>query len=175
MWSATIMRSRSLDAVAVPFATEPYTEAEVIESEKGWRASARGWTTAIVFSTREDVAVGLGADELDIFLHAAITCLWMIEPEDVPAIKHQGALLNRLRHGRQPHIVVVTAEMLPDRLAALGYGTGQIDGICHVALQELETAVRSLGQRKQLSLLHELVNQSRVSDVGRLAPVIARY
>lgn len=46
-----------------------------------------------------DVAVGLVADELDVFLHAAITCLWTIEPEALPAIKHQGTLLNRLRHG----------------------------------------------------------------------------
>ena len=122
-----------------------------------------------------DVAVGLGEDELNIFLHAAITCLWAIEPEDVPAIKHQGTLLNRLRHGRQPHIVVVTAEMLPDRLAALGSGTGEIDGIYHVALQELEVAVRSLGHPGQLSLLHELINNDRVFDVGRLASVIARY
>ncbi len=132
MWSATIMRSRSLDAVAVPFATEPYTEAEVIESEKGWRASARGWTTAIVFSTREDVAVGLGADELDIFLHAAITSL-DDRTRGCPTIKHQGALLNRLRHGRQPTLWWCGGNA-SDRLAHWVWHR-PVDGRCLVALQ----------------------------------------
>lgn len=122
-----------------------------------------------------DVAVGLGTDESDIFLHAVITCLWTIEPETVPGIKHQGTLLNRLRHGRQPHIVVVTAEMLPDRLGALGYGTGEIDGIYHVALQELKDAVASLCRPTQLSVLNDLINNGRIFDVDRLASVIARY
>lgn len=65
--------------------------------------------------------------------------------------------------------------MLPDRLAALGYGTGEIDGIYHVALQELQVAMTPLGDRDQRSRLGELIDQNRLFDISRLASVIARY
>lgn len=52
-------------------------------------------------------------------------------------IRHEGVILARSRRGREPHIVTVTAEPLPSRLAAIACGTGEVDAVYHVALAKL--------------------------------------
>ena len=55
--------------------------------------------------------------------------------------------MTRSRRGRLPHIVAVTAEPLPTRLASIAMGTGDVDAVYHVALEELVQAVGSTGRR----------------------------
>lgn len=45
--------------------------------------------------------------------------------------------LIRNRKGNLPHIVVVTGEPMPARIASLALGTGDIDCVYHFALYEL--------------------------------------
>lgn len=65
-------------------------------------------------------------------------------------------MLNRHRNERLPHIVVVTAEPLTSRLAFLCRGTGDIDAVYHVALDELLTAVNDVDP-PSLGVLNELI------------------
>lgn len=53
--------------------------------------------------------------------------------------------LIRNRKGHLPHIVVVTAEHMPNRLASLALGNGDIDCVYHFALYELIRAVKEIG------------------------------
>lgn len=102
-----------------------------------------------------DVTVGVGLPDGRFFLHAAISCKWTIRSDRVQNIRHEGVILTRHRRGRQPHIVTVTAEPLPSRLAAIAKGTGEVDGVYHVAFDELVNATD----------LHEDPDQRRILDV----------
>ena len=51
--------------------------------------------------------------------------------------------LIRNRKGHTPHIVAVTAEPLPTRIASLALGIGDLDCVYHMALHELEIAVEN--------------------------------
>ncbi|MBZ0299911.1 MAG: restriction endonuclease, partial [Anaerolineae bacterium] len=66
--------------------------------------------------------------------------------------------LIRNRKGGVPHIVSVTAEPLPTRLAALALGTGDLDCVYHFALNELHTAVIKSDNETQLEMLETLIN-----------------
>ena len=84
-------------------------------------------------------------------------------------------MLNRHRNERLPHIVVVTAEPLPSRLAFLCRGTGDIDAVYHVALDELLTAVNDVDP-PSLGVLNELIasvgflTSSTSANTGTLGP-----
>ncbi len=86
-------------------------------------------------------------------LHAAISCKWTIRSDRVQNIRHEGVILTRSRRGRQPHIVTVTAEPLPTRLAAIARGTGEVDTVYHVALDELVKATDTSGNTEQKAVL----------------------
>ena len=77
----------------------------------------------------------------------------------------EGLNLIRNRKGKSPHIVVVTAEPLPSRLASLALGTGDIDCVYHFALPELQKAASS---ETDLDLLDTLVGGSRLRDISDL-------
>ena len=49
-------------------------------------------------------------------------------------------MIRRNRKGNLPHIVVVTGEPMPARIASLALGTGDIDCVYHFALYELVDA-----------------------------------
>jgi len=66
----------------------------------------------------------------------------------------------RHRRGRQPHIVTVTAEPLPSRLAAITRGTGEVDTVYHVAFEELVNATEAAGTDEQKTVLTELITQN---------------
>jgi hypothetical protein len=122
-----------------------------------------------------DVTVGLKTDVGPPFLHAAVSCKWTIRSDRVQNIRHEGTILTRHRRGRQPHIVAVTAEPLPTRLAAIARGTGEVDAVYHIALAELEKAVIAYDNLEQLECLGELLDQGRVRDFDVLAPTLALY
>ena len=122
-----------------------------------------------------DVTVGLKTNDGPPFLHAAVSCKWTIRSDRVQNIRHEGTILTRHRRGRQPHVVAVTAEPLPSRLAAIARGTGEVDAVYHIALHELERAVLHFDNQEQLECLGELLDQGRLRDFETLAPTLAQY
>ena len=79
--------------------------------------------------------------------------------------------LIRNRKGRLPHIVVVTGEPLPSRLASLALGTGDIDCVYHFALYELIDAVKDYskhGREDIFEMLNNLIDGKRLKDISDL-------
>ena len=76
--------------------------------------------------------------------------------------------LIRNRKGHLPHIVVVTGEPMPSRLASLALGTGDIDCIYHFALYELVEAVKNIGAEDSMELLNILIHGKRLKDISDL-------
>jgi len=76
--------------------------------------------------------------------------------------------LVRSRKGRVPHIVAVTAEPLPTRLASLALGTGDLDCVYHFALPELREAVAEAGSKEQLEMLQGMIDGRRLRDISDL-------
>jgi len=64
-------------------------------------------------------------------LHASISCKWTIRSDRAQNARTEGLNLIRNRQGNTPHIVVVTAEPLPTRIASVALGTGDIDCVSH--------------------------------------------
>ena len=118
-----------------------------------------------------DITVGIESEE-GLHLHAAVSCKWTIRSDRVQNIRHEGVVLTRHRRGRQPHIVTVTAEPMPSRLAAIAQGTGEVDCVYHVALEDLFEATRDT---KQFDLLDEMIQQDRLRPLTALPEVIALY
>jgi hypothetical protein len=84
-------------------------------------------------------------------------------------IQEQEALnLIRNRKGKLPHIVAVTAEPTPIRIASLALGTGDIDCVYHFALNELKTAIENIKNEDQLDMLNMLIEGRRLRDISDL-------
>ena len=81
-------------------------------------------------------------------------------------------ILTRHRRGRQPHIVTVTPEPLPTRLASIARGTGEVDAVYHALFAELIAATDSEGTDRQKAALDELVTQRRVLPLSDLAATV---
>lgn len=75
----------------------------------------------------------------------------------------------RHRRGRQPHLVSITAEPLPSRLASIARGTGEVDAVYHIAFDELATAVAASNNAGQQKAWAEVTGQERVLDYNLLA------
>lgn len=125
------------------------------------------------YEVRPDVVVGVHPLMKTPVLHAAVSCKFTIRSDRVQNIRHEAVILTRHRRGRQPHIVAVTCEPLPSRLAAIARGTGEIDAVYHVALDELVAATASVGNTEQVSILNEIVGQGRLFDLSSLSAVLA--
>lgn len=125
---------------------------------------------------KPDVTVGLkGNASLQgrPFLHAAVSCKWTIRSDRVQNVRHEFNQMIRHRRGRQPHLVAVTAEPLPTRLASIARGTGEVDATYHVAFSELEKAVSASCNAGQRAAWEEVVGQGRLKDFGNLAHDLA--
>jgi hypothetical protein len=66
------------------------------------------------------------------------------------------------------HVVAVTAEPLPTRIAALALGTGDLDCVYHFALEELHKAVASIPNQDQLDMLDTMIQGHRLRDISDL-------
>ncbi len=121
---------------------------------------------------KPDVVVAIPYPGGGQFLHAAVPCKWTIRSDRVQNIRHEGVILTRHRRGRQPHIVTVTPEPLPLRLAAIARGTGEVDAVYHLMLDELKAATAAKGTAEQKRALDELVGQGRVRPFADLAPTL---
>jgi len=96
-------------------------------------------------------------------LHASISCKWTIRSDRSQNIRTEAMNLIRNRKGHTPHIVAVTAEPLPTRIASLALGTGDLDCVYHIALHELEIAVMS--NKDQHEMLRSLIDGKRLRDI----------
>ncbi len=101
-------------------------------------------------------------------LHASISCKWTLQNDRSQNARSEALNLIRHRKGHVPHIVAVTAEPLPTRIAALALGTGDIDCVYHFALYELEHAVRETENEDQLDMLLTLIAGRRLRDISDL-------
>ncbi len=125
---------------------------------------------------KPDVTVGVSHPEDPFarpFLHAAISCKWTIRSDRVQNIRHEGVILTKHRRGRQPHVVSVTTEPLPTRLASIGMGTGEVDAVYHVTFDELYVSTREHGTPEQREALELLVDQDRLLPFDHLATTLA--
>jgi len=104
-------------------------------------------------------------------LHASISAKWTMRSDRAQNSRTEALNLMRDRKGRAPHIMVVTAEPSPSRIASLALGTGDIDCVYHFALYELLEAVRkcqSKSQGEALILLNNMINGKRLKDISDL-------
>jgi hypothetical protein len=101
-------------------------------------------------------------------LHASISCKWTIRSDRSQNARTEGLNLIRNRKGNAPHIVIVTAEPYPQRIASLALGTGDIDCVYHFALTELQAAVEHLNNDALLEMLDILVSGKRLRDISDL-------
>lgn len=101
-------------------------------------------------------------------LHASISCKWTIRSDRSQNTRTEALNLMRNRKGRVPHIVAVTAEPLPTRIAALALGTGDLDCVYHFALPELESAIAEIGNEDQYDMLKTLIEGRRLRDISDL-------
>ena len=101
-------------------------------------------------------------------LHASISTKWTIRSDRAQNARSEALNLIRNRKGHQPHIMAVTAEPLPSRLASLALGTGDIDCVYHFALDELRNVVNLLNNSEAQDLLHIMVSGKRLKDISDL-------
>ncbi|KPL73591.1 hypothetical protein ADN00_14725 [Ornatilinea apprima] len=101
-------------------------------------------------------------------LHASISCKWTLRSDRAQGTRTEALNLIRNRKGNQPHIVAVTAEPLPNRIATLALGTGDIDCVYHFALYELVKAIQ-LTDRDDLSeFIQTMIEGKRLRDISDL-------
>ena len=101
-------------------------------------------------------------------LHASISAKWTMRSDRAQNSRTEALGLIRNRKGHLPHIVVVTGEPLPSRIASLALGTGDIDCVYHFALYELVQAVESIGAEDAKEMLDILINGKRLKDISDL-------
>lgn len=101
-------------------------------------------------------------------LHASVSAKWTMRSDRAQNSRTEALGLVRNRKGRLPHIVVVTGEPLPSRLASLALGTGDIDCVYHFALYELIDAVREAGAEDSAEMLDILIDGKRLKDISDL-------
>lgn len=108
-------------------------------------------------------------------LHASVSCKWTIRSDRAQNVRPEAAALIRHRCGRVPHIVVVTAEPTIGRIASIAQGTGDLDAVFHIALPQLEQAMRDEGYDGQAEQLTDLANQGRLFDLSYLPAMLAEW
>lgn len=101
-------------------------------------------------------------------LHASISCKWTIRSDRSQNARTEGLNLIRNRKGHTPHIVIVTADPYPQRIASLALGTGDIDCVYHFALRELIFASNNYGNLAVIDSIETLVQGKRLRDIAGL-------
>ena len=104
-------------------------------------------------------------------LHASISAKWTMRSDRAQNSRTEALNLIRNRKGHLPHIMVVTGEPLPSRLASLALGTGDLDCVYHFALYELMDAVKEYGKQGRediIETLENLVVGKRLKDISDL-------
>lgn len=135
-------------------------------------------TVGMDYLIKPDVTVALGEVKTASGLpplHAAISCKWTIRSDRVQNIRHECLQMIRHRRGRQPHLVTVTAEPLPSRLASIARGTGEVDAVYHVAFDAVNASVTENANAEQQEAWREVVGQRRLLSYEFLAGTLASW
>ncbi|HEY7507055.1 MAG TPA: NgoMIV family type II restriction endonuclease, partial [Nitrososphaera sp.] len=98
-------------------------------------------------------------------LHASISCKWTIRSDRAQNSRTEALNLVRNRKGHLPHVVVVTGEPFPSRLASIALGTGDIDCVYHFALLELQETIEDLSFLDAQEMLTMMVDGKRLKDI----------
>ena len=101
-------------------------------------------------------------------LHASISAKFTMRSDRAQNSRTEALNLIRNRKGHLPHIVVVTAEPMPNRIASLALGTGDIDCVYHFALPELVSAVERSESEMAVETLETLILGKRLKDISDL-------
>lgn len=101
-------------------------------------------------------------------LHASISAKWTMRSDRAQNSRTEALGLIRNRKGHLPHIVVVTGEPMPARIASLALGTGDIDCVYHFALNELNESVKEVGAEDSIEILNILISGKRLKDISDL-------
>ncbi len=106
-------------------------------------------------------------------LHASVSCKYTLRSDRSQNARTEALNLIRNRKGRAPHIVVVTAEPMPGRIASIAMGSGDVDCVYHFALYELRKAVDVLAEQQtgyqgSQELLHNMIEGNRLRDISDL-------
>lgn len=101
-------------------------------------------------------------------LHASISCKWTMRSDRAQNSRTEALNLIRNRKGRLPHIMVVTAEPLPSRLASIALGTGDVDCVYHFALNEMLRVAQAMRDEEAYNLLKIMVDGKRLKDIADL-------
>ena len=101
-------------------------------------------------------------------LHASISCKWTIRSDRAQNSRTEALNLVRNRKGHLSHVVVVTGEPLPGRLASIALGTGDIDCVYHFALLELRETIEELQFLDAQEMLTIMVDGKRLKDIADL-------
>jgi len=101
-------------------------------------------------------------------LHASISCKWTLRSDRAQNARSEALNLIRNRKGRLPHVMVVTGEPTPGRIASLALGTGDIDCIYHFALPELVATVGDLLIKNAIRQLDTMIQGRRLRDISDL-------
>lgn len=108
-----------------------------------------------------------------LLLHASVSCKWTLRSDRAQNARSEALNLIRNRKGRVPHIVAITAEPVPSRIASLALGTSDLDCVYHIALPELIEAVDEFvagakSHSEAKNQLATLVNGKRLRDISDL-------
>jgi len=101
-------------------------------------------------------------------LHASISAKWTMRSDRAQNSRTEALGLIRNRKGHLPHIIVVTGEPMPARIASLALGTGDIDCVYHFALNELVESVKEVGAEDSIEMLNILIAGKRLKDISDL-------
>jgi hypothetical protein len=106
-------------------------------------------------------------------MHASISCKWTIRSDRAQNSRTEALNLIRNRKGKLPHVMVITGEPLPGRLASIALGTGDVDCVYHFALPELLKSAEVALKRKDgfsdsKELLDAMVEGKRLKDISDL-------
>jgi hypothetical protein len=124
--------------------------------------------------TEQDVSARLtplrqiNRSPLKMILHASISCKWTIRSDRAQNTRTEALNLIRNRKGPLPHILAITAEPTPHRLASLALGTGDLDCVYHFALYELIEAIQDLNLEDALAEIQMMVDGKRLRDISDL-------
>lgn len=125
-----------------------------------------------LFTVVDDTVAGMSdiraRDGARPILHASISAKWTMRSDRAQNSRTEALNLIRNRKGNLPHIVVVTGEPVPSRIASLALGTGDIDCVYHFALRELVSAVDAYGHDDMSELLGTLIAGRRLKDISDL-------
>lgn len=109
-----------------------------------------------------------------------VSAKWSLRTDRAQDCVAQGGKLVALRRGHMPHYAVLTMEPRPSMLRLLAYGSGSLDCVYHLALDELISAANALAVKKNSAdwpartLLERMVLQNRVRPYQALVDEVKR-